>query len=307
MTLKELFLSVDFDRVWAVLLNHYPEMIGCRIGMKQAYDQIRLITPEPDDVGEKIEVGIGHDGNRKYIRVMHCSNHYRRIVVGREVIVDPKVNITVEELAAHCLWELTYWGFDDEDTAENFRDHGIGWGTEKPVNKYWAEYQEKDSQWFPPVRLEEYTPMTYNRSKRKREYRRIKRLRQLRRYAKIEELQQELVHDKVYFDLWPILKDCKTFTVATDRSYADVPEEAENYLYDLYTKYEREAETETDGDAVTILIVTGGNKVGTDLHRLREAIERHHVNPCILVGNRDADQFKVRFIKAYGVKNRPKT
>ena len=120
-------------------------------------------------------------------------------------------------------------------------------------------------------------------------------------------MQQELVYDKVNFDLWPILKDCKTFTVATDRSYTDVPEEAENYLYDLYTKYEREAETETDGDAVTILIVTGGNKARTDLHRLSEAIERHYVNPFILIGNRDADQFKVRFINVYGVKNTPKT
>lgn len=83
MTLKELFSAVDFHRVWQVIIRHYPEMEKSGIGMKQAFDEIRLIEPEPDDVDEKIEVGLIHDEDNDYIRVMHCSNHYRRIVAAR--------------------------------------------------------------------------------------------------------------------------------------------------------------------------------------------------------------------------------
>lgn len=306
MTLKELFLSVEFDRVWAVLLTHYPEMADSGICMKQAFDEIRLITPEPEDEIEKIEVDVMHEDSGDYIRVGHCSNHYRRIVAGREIVVAPALNLSAEELAAHCLWEHTYWGFSDEDTMENFRDHCIGWGTKEPINIYWAEYQEKDRRWFPPVPLKDYKPMTYNRSKRKREYRQMKRLRQLRRFAKIEELQQYLNSNIIDFNLWPVLKECKSFTVETDRSYADVPEDAENYLCELYTKYTSARSTD-EVDAVTIVIVTGGNKVRTDLLPLHEAIKCYCVNPLFLVGNRDANQFTVKFIKACGVKNMPKS
>lgn len=305
MTLKELFLSLDFNRVWAVLLGHYPEMAGSGIGLKQAYDEIRLVEPESDNEAEAIEVDVSHDDDRDYIRVMHCSNDYRRVVAGREVVIAPGLKLSAEELAAHCLWELTYWGFSEEDRVETFRDHMLYWGIDRPINRYWEEYREKDLRWFPPVRLVDYSPKPRNRSKRKRDYRRRKRLHRLRRFAKIEELQQYLAACNIDFDLWPVLKDCGSFTVETDRSYADAPEDAESYICDLYTKYECKTDADEDDYAVTLLIVTGGNKVRTDLSRLRAAIEKHHVNPLILVGNRDADQFTVKFIKALGVKNKP--
>lgn len=301
MTLKELFSAVDFHRVWQVIIRHYPEMEKSRIGMKQAFDEIRLIEPEPDDVDEKIEVGLIHDEDNDYIRVMHCSNHYRRIVAGREIVITPELDISQEELAAHCLWELTYWGFSDEDAAETLRVHTSSWGIS---NKYWLEYWEKDRLWFPPIKWEDYPPKIGNRSKRKREYRREKRLRQLRRNAKIEELQQHLNCNNIDFDLWPILKDCETFTAETDRSFSDVPDDAEKYLCDLYSNYEYNADAAGDEDTMTIVILTGGNKVKSDLCRLNEVIAQRHANPYLLIGNRDENQFTVKFITVHGAKRK---
>lgn len=305
MTLKELFLSVDFDRVWQMLLRHYPEMKNSGIGMKQSFDEIRLVKPKPDDADERIEVGVMHDDDRNYIRVMHCSNHYRCIVAGREIVIESGLNLSAEELSAHCLWELTFWGFSEEDRIECFRDHTSSWGISEPINKYWAEYQEKDGLWFPPVRLEDYTFKAGNRSKCKRDYRRMKRLRQLRRFAKIEELQQYIDTNNIDFNLWPVLMDCESFSAETDRSYAAAPEDAENYLCDLYSKYESENNEGDDNDLLTIVILTGGNKVKSDFHRLREAIEINHVNPHLLVGNREENQFTVKFITVRGAQNKP--
>ena len=131
------------------------------------------------------------------------------------------------------------------------------------------------------------------------------RLRQLRRFAKIEELQQYINTNNIDFNLWHILKDCDSFTAETDRSYADTPEDAENYLCDLYSKYECEKDAAGDSDSLTIVILNGGNKVKSDLQKLSDAIETHHLNPHILVGNREEDQFTVKFITVQGTKDKP--
>lgn len=128
------------------------------------------------------------------------------------------------------------------------------------------------------------------------------RLRQLRRFAKIEELQQYINTNNIDFNLCPILKDCDSFTAETDRSYAEAPEDAENYLCNLYVKYECEKEIDDDSDPLTIVILSGGNKVKGDLHKLHDAIGIHHANPHILVGNREKEQFTVKFITVCGAK-----
>lgn len=207
-----------------------------------------------------------------YIFVANCDDHYRRVLAGRQISIDPKLNLSPEDVAAHCLWELTYYGFSDDDVSETLEGF-LPNRPEESNNKYWMEYHEKRNRWWPRQFVDIVNrSQKMNRSKRKRNYRQQKRLRQLRRYAKIEELQQYLVCHNIDFNLWNVLSRCKSFSVVTDRSYALVPENAEQYLCDLYSKY---GSTIKDNDEVafTIIILIGGNKVKTDYTKLYNVLK----------------------------------
>lgn len=315
MTLKELFLSVDFDHVWLFIQSIAgPEMAGNAVRFKQAFDEIRFIKTEPEDEPKVIEVyrdivieNHEQENGPEYIFVANCDDHYRRVLAGRQISVDPELNLSAEELAAHCLWEMTYYGFNDAEVTEML-EGALSDRLEEANNKYWIEYNEKRNRWR-SLKFKDILnkPQKLNRSKRKRAYRHGKRLHQLRRFAKIEELQQYLVSHNIDFNLWNVLSKCKSFSLVTDHSYAFDPKDAAQYLYDLYSKYGSNI-NEKEDTAFTIIILTGGCKSMADFTKLHGVLKKTHKNAYILDGDCREVQITVKIISVttYPVKSKMK-
>lgn len=124
---------------------------------------------------------------------------------------------------------------------------------------------------------------------------RERRLKQLRRFAKIEELCDYVaayhVDGESRDELWS-LKNVVGFTVHTDRSFAEQPELAEQYLVELYDKY-----STVDNNIVrSIAMVTGGASVKGGLDALRQTLANRLPDAIIGVGDRSREQITVRII-----------
>lgn len=194
MTLKELLDKVEFDALCPYLEKYEPKHLDNIYAFREAYDILRTLTPSKQASGEiRIEWEQDNGGTEeKWISVcpMHDANW--EDVLARELIIAPDVKLPMEELAMHCLWEITYWGFSPDEKDETIA--GMVRHT-CPITKYEIALDKLDeSIWRHQVPrkcrslspsgkrcriIAEKHPLVvnvrHNRSKRKRAYRQERR------------------------------------------------------------------------------------------------------------------------------------
>ena len=210
MTLKELIAQVSFDELLPYLMQRESEHLDNLCNYREAYDLLRLMEPNPDYTGE-IQVEWEHgalDENEKWIGVSNMHDADWDEDLAKEIVVADDVHLGLEELAMHCLWEITFYGFSPEQREDTFSEMFEG---RKPKNKYDVALDKlEDSIW------RHQTPRKYrdkslgmrcisadffmrrvsdhplNRAKRKRKYRQMRRKRYLKTMSMRENLVQAL-------------------------------------------------------------------------------------------------------------------
>lgn len=124
--------------------------------------------------------------------------------LAKEIVVADDVHISKIEIAMHCLWEITYWGFSPDEREETWQRK---FGPKVLNNKYEVALDKlKESIWRHQtprrlrsrgrqgercVRIEFPIKLNFdrkNRSKRKREFRQNKRKEYLKQMAARENL-----------------------------------------------------------------------------------------------------------------------
>ena len=107
---------------------------------KMAFDELRMMAPIIND--DIIDVKMAES----YIYVDGCQDN-RANVLGKNIIFDDDLQITLQVLAAHILWEITFFGFSEEEMKANIgRDYGDESHT--PDNIYRRKIQNiEDRQW----------------------------------------------------------------------------------------------------------------------------------------------------------------
>ena len=135
MTLKELVMKVEFDNLRPYLEKFEPEHLDNIYAFREAYDILRRMTPAKNGQHE-IHVswsGGEMEGEKKWISVHPMHEVSWEEDLAADVVVADDIHLTDEELAMHCLWEITYWGFSPEEQLETFERK---FNYHKPVNKY---------------------------------------------------------------------------------------------------------------------------------------------------------------------------
>jgi hypothetical protein len=107
---------------------------------KMAFDELRMMPPTINDDDIDVEMA------ESYIYVDGCQDNWAN-VLGKNIIFDDDLQITVQVLAAHILWEITFFGFSEEEMKANIgRDYGDESHT--PDNIYRRKIQKiEDRQW----------------------------------------------------------------------------------------------------------------------------------------------------------------
>ena len=210
MTLKELLTQVGFDELLPDLEKHEPEHLDNLYAFREAYDILRNMKPANNFEG-KIFVewhGGEWEDEEKWIGVSPMHDCTWEEDLAKEIVVADDVHLTLVELAMHCLWEITYWGFSPDEREETWQRK---FGPKVLTNKYEVALDKlEESIWRhqTPRRLRSkgkdgrrYVKWTntrdffnnrMNRSKRKREYRQDKRKEYLRKMAARENLVRKL-------------------------------------------------------------------------------------------------------------------
>ena len=183
MKLKELFDKYTFDEILPFLKAIEPERGDSLYQFREALDLLKHMEPSKEDCGEvRIEWSQDEYDEDKYISVHPLEGVCWDVGLAKEVVVANDLQLDKKDVAAHCLWSITFWGFGDEPDPE---DGGPFAYHRKQRNKYdEALYRIQLSHW------KHTTPRKYrwkghplctdidyrerenkNRSKRKRDYR----------------------------------------------------------------------------------------------------------------------------------------
>ena len=175
---------------------------------REAYDILRGMEPDRDYRGKAtVTTSIREDGTRT-TRVCYLDDDAWEKELAKELVFPDGLSVSMEELAMHCLWEITFYGFSPAGVKDTFP--GM-LGRQKPQNRYGAALDKlKESIWRRQTprkfRLRgeggerlitgwfafERCGRRMNRAKRKRKYRQNRRIKYLATMSRRETLIQTL-------------------------------------------------------------------------------------------------------------------
>ena len=139
MKLYELLSKVSFDGL-VPTLNTLVIKENQLPYFKMAFDELRMMPPTINDDDIDVEMA------ESYIYVDGCQDRWSN-VLGKNITLDDELELADQVLAAHILWEITFFGFSEEEMKANIgRDYGDESHT--PDNIYRRKIQNiKDRQW----------------------------------------------------------------------------------------------------------------------------------------------------------------
>ena len=138
MKLVDLVRVYSWPEVEATLLELYPEEQPSLTGYKQVYEELQKLSPVPSETSISVEAV--ETETDKYIDVTGY-NQQELAEVGQEkstrwglafapwqewlameIIPETVANFSGIEVLAHCLWEMTFHGFDQAEIRKVIED-----------------------------------------------------------------------------------------------------------------------------------------------------------------------------------------
>lgn len=208
MTVKELFSNVEFDQLLPYLKKLEPRHPDRIYSFRQAYDRLRDMEPDKDFVDDVCVLTDTDDDGEKYTNVLCLDENVWEKELAKTFVFPEGMQVSMEELAATCLWNITHSGFSPRQREKKLREM---FSAPKPTNRYEVALEKLlTSIWKHKVPRkfrrgdigERWTDASYytlhakrkmmNRSKKKRKYRQDKRYKELIRLIGRESAIQEL-------------------------------------------------------------------------------------------------------------------
>ena len=202
MTLFELLHKVSFDD----LIPTLKEVYGVETDIyayREAFDELNLLRPTGRGEGN---IKVYRDEEEHYIGVSGCNDVWENLL-DSTICVEKGILLDDNALAAYILWELTFYGFSQEEWSSFFTNRN------RPDNKYSrrsSELYSRKISMYARGRIEKQAcfkdamPLNIsdkihererqrNRAKRMRDARMERSIKRLDRMAKVEDCIQRLL------------------------------------------------------------------------------------------------------------------
>ena len=155
MTLKELLDCFDFKDIAPIIADMSPECKSALPHYKETFDILRHLTPKeraeiPEDIRQWICPYIRffpridpETGERTApFGAFDCEGDAWDECLSREIVVSDELTLNDNEIVAHCLWSLTFYGFNqhtEEGVEETF--HYVTGG--RYLNDNWQNWRNR--------------------------------------------------------------------------------------------------------------------------------------------------------------------
>lgn len=255
MLLGELFGRCAFEEIVPHILRVYPEHESQLPYYKEAFDILRHM--EYAENGATIPVEwVREEDEEPYILIDDCEGDYWESNLGKRLEIADDVHLSDAELAARCLWSLTFYGFSPDDRSyfdrkpNNFYEEQADRLEKRRILNYARLNRSEYRKHFGRTnnRLA-FTLETWkiidrrkgrrNRAKRMRDYRQSIQIKRLERCAKVEQdirrmlaRTQEIARTDLSY-----LFDTQLVAPATYRSRAFDRSQRLPYLREIVTRY----------------------------------------------------------------------
>ena len=133
LRLRDIFDTVDFDAVWDVIVDAYPDQEDAYEDYAEMFGQLFELEPSenPSSMLIHIEYSLDEDYEeeaRYYYDVLGMQAGYPQQYalelvpwedwLGFGVTLDTVERLSDPEIAAHCLYEMSFLSFDQEEIAD---------------------------------------------------------------------------------------------------------------------------------------------------------------------------------------------
>lgn len=280
MTLSELLCNVSFDDLIPTLKDVY-DVDSDFYAYREAFDELNLLRPTGQGDGE---IKVYRDEEEHYIGVSGC-NYIWENLLELNIRVEDGIQLDNNALAAYILWELTFYGFSQEEMSSFFTNR------KRLNNKYSRRSSElysrkismyardrierqecfKDAISLEVIEKIHERELRRNRAKRMRDARMERSIKHLDRMAKVEDCIRRLLSFSPDIERRSLeyLFDTYSITESNFRQQVGDEDYKPATLYESISKYSLLPQSEYD----SVVIVLYSSAVGGVSHELRSSIE----------------------------------
>ena len=253
MKLHELLERTPFDAIAPHIVRIFPEQTSQLPHYKEAYDI--LLPPSPAQTEEQICIRwcrVDEEyGEDPYISVGICEGDFWATNLGKEVVVAEDVKLSNEELAAHIMWSITFYGFTPNECSYGGYEsdyRSINCYEEKVINLQMREFRNYARRKPDDARciatIEEWREIEKrqayrNRPKRMRDRRQHQLVKKYERMSKVQKLNDAICSASPETDKNKLqyLFNTNLNSEVWHHSRAYNVERRMDYLVELLTKY----------------------------------------------------------------------
>ena len=115
MTVKDLIMEVKFDDLLPylkeIIVGHFDNIYDFR----EAYDMLRNMQPSPEFVGK-----VWIEQEEDWISIQSLDADFWENELAKELVLPRNTTLSKEKIAAHCIYDITFYGFSPAERIENF-------------------------------------------------------------------------------------------------------------------------------------------------------------------------------------------
>lgn len=138
MILKDLLQSVDFRKVADAYKKLYPQNANDIVFLKCHYDILCNTVPKSDGDSQVCRISMEYDDifKKQYLSAFSLEGDKWPYSLSKTIEIAPNLNISLEEVAACCLWHTSFYGYTEEQLANTAEDFSEEWRDKSDLEMY---------------------------------------------------------------------------------------------------------------------------------------------------------------------------
>ncbi len=261
MKFKELLQKVSFDDIVPQLVRLFRDMgyeenefIHFIPGCKEAYDILRHMQAEETDKLVRFEWERDEEelcGQKPYIYIDLREDDFESdswsTNLGKEIILGEDVELSDEEIAARCMFHITFYGFSPEEIKQvgpeplnSYEERALELWEKQDANYTRIKRKAKDLVYRPEVwKMKEMRMSRRNRMKRMRDHRQDMRIEQLERMGQAERAIERMLSTTRELSREQLAYLFNAQLIQQDVSHSRAYDRTRrmDYLWEILTKY----------------------------------------------------------------------